>query len=140
MRIEEETIRTLRDLARQEKELELAKQNVALKHDFNLYDAFKILDVRDLGSVDMLDIKKGLESIGLFATSDEINLFIKRYDIDKNQKLRFSEFFDAMLPADAYYSEILRRRNSNGIRSYYRDDCFSFSTKLAFKDLMKLHF
>lgn len=47
--IEEQTVRCLRDQITYEKDLETAKCTLAMRPDFNLFDAFKIFDVRQLG-------------------------------------------------------------------------------------------
>ena len=44
--IEDETIRCLKDQINFDKELEHAKCTLAMRPDFNLFDAFKIFDVR----------------------------------------------------------------------------------------------
>ena len=118
--------------------MERAKEDLALKPDFNVYDAFKIFDLRDQGYIGYLDLKQGLNSIGIFALNTELDLFITRYDQNKDGKLRFSEFVNAVMPVDTYYATILNRRNSNFSR--VREDCFSYSTRLQFKELMKTHF
>lgn len=97
-----------------------------------------------MGSIDHFDLKDGLASIGLFATNDELSLFIKRYDTDKNGKLRFSEFSNALLSIDPYFRSIVERRSSNvnGLRSaqYYRDVAFSYGTRLELKQLFRTSF
>lgn len=52
----------------------------------------------------------------MLATYDEIELFVTRYDKDRDGKLRFSEFCDAMVPHDYYISLNLNRRGSNDVR------------------------
>jgi hypothetical protein len=57
-----------------------------------------------------------LADIGMLATYDEVELFINRYDKDRDGKLRFAEFCDAFIPRDYYLSLTLNRRNSNDVR------------------------
>ena len=45
-----------------------------------------------------------------------------------------------MVPVDVYYATLVNRRQSNLVRSFYRDDCFNYSTRMEFKELMNTHF
>ena len=63
-----------------DKRVELAKNEVASKHDFNTYDAFKIFDIDGVGSVSANDLRYGLADIGVSASLEDINLFVKRFD------------------------------------------------------------
>lgn len=51
-----------------------------------------------MGWVTISDLKSGLAEIGIYASYDEIELFFKRYDKNRDGKLRFSEFCDSMCP------------------------------------------
>ena len=112
-----------------------------MKPDFNLYDAFKIFDTAALGWITISDLKSGLASIGIYASYDELELFFKRYDKNRDGRLRYSEFCDCMCPLDAYYSTMANRRGSNNInlRNEPRDACFSYSTRVEFKEIWRTH-
>jgi len=139
--VENETIRALREQITLEKELENAKVRLAMQPDFNLYDAFKIFDTLGLGYVTLNDLKLGLSEIGVYATYDELDLFIKRYDNNKDGRLRFNEFTNAFLPLDPYPASLLNRRSSNYTRTTYpRDGCFMADTRFEFKSTWKTHF
>ena len=47
----EEFVRALKDIVFAEREVESAKIELALKSDFNIVDAFKMLDLRGIGAV-----------------------------------------------------------------------------------------
>src|SRR6185437_15853964 len=95
-----------------------------------------------MGHITVSDLKMGLQDIGIYASYDEIDLFFKRYDKNRDGKIRFSEFCDAFTPSDLYYASQLNRRNSN---NYYpsrydpKDSCFSYSTRLEFKEMWRTH-
>jgi EF-hand domain pair len=124
-----------------EKQLEQAKISLAIRPDFNLFDAFRIFDAPALGYVSISDLKSGLAGIGVYASYDELELFFTRYDKNRDGKLRYSEFCDAMCPIDAYYSTMLNRRTSNNVDMRYepRDGCFTFATRAEFKELWRTH-
>jgi Ca2+-binding EF-hand superfamily protein len=71
---------------------------VAIQSDFNTYDAFKIFDMRGLGYIDEFDLKTGLSESGIYASYDDLKLFFKAYDSNKDGKVRYSEFCDAIVP------------------------------------------
>jgi Ca2+-binding EF-hand superfamily protein len=78
-----------------------------LKTDFNLIDAFRIFDLKGLGSATLTDLKNGLNELGLQASEQELMLFMKRFDKDGDSKLRYSEFVDAFLPSDKFHGSLL---------------------------------
>jgi hypothetical protein len=74
-------------------------------------------------------LRDGLAAIGVFPTSDEVDLFFKRYDGSRDHRLNFKEFSEAFIAQDSYYAHMLNRRPSNHrIPSHRRDDCFFADT------------
>ena len=53
-------MRALKEIVFTEREVESAKIELALKSDFNVVDAFKMLDLRGIGGVSQNDLKDGL--------------------------------------------------------------------------------
>ena len=92
---EDELVNSLREMIRIESELETMKTNLAMKNDFNLIDAFKIFDQDCRGSVTVLDLRDGLSAIGVFPTSEEIDLFVSRYDSTGDRRINVREFNEA---------------------------------------------
>ena len=126
---EDGLVNGLRDIISLERELEQTKVTLTNKPDFNLHDAFRIFDVDYRGYVSAADIREGLSAIGVFPTSEEVDLFLTRYDGNKDLRLSFNEFADAFLSSDSYYSNMLNRRPSNHKHPIYRrDDCFYSDT------------
>lgn len=95
---EYELVKALYDIIREERDLEAAKINLAKRADFNLYDAFKIFDNISKGYITIADLREGLAAIGVFPTSSDMELYIKRYDKFNERKVRFSEFGDSFTP------------------------------------------
>ena len=140
---EYELVKGLYDIIREERDLESAKINLARRSDFNFYDAFKIFDPTSKGYVTIADLREGLAAIGVFPTSSDMELFIKRYDKYNERKVRFSDFCEAFTPqTDSYYASALNRRRSN----YWakpcgaRDDCFEAGTRVEFRSVWNTHF
>ena len=70
----------IKDTLINERELERVKCDLTLKADFNLSDLYKIFEVNKLGYLTASDLKNGMSLFNVFATIDEVNLLIKRYD------------------------------------------------------------
>lgn len=83
-----------------ELEIEKAKRALIPMAEFNLYDTFKIFDLRDAGSINIFDLKDGFNAIGLFPTPKELDLFMKRFDHDKTGTLSYREFMKVCVPLD----------------------------------------
>ena len=138
---ENQLVDALRDFISLERELESSKTSLTLKPDFNLHDAFTIFDQTRTGTVSQCEIRDGLAAIGVFPTVDEVDLFFKRYDKNRDHRLCFQEFADAFLSSDPYYSHMLHRRPSNHRHPLYRrDDCFFADTQIEFRNMWRQHF
>ena len=125
--VEYQTANALREHLYMEKDLEKAKINLAIKPDFNIFDAFRIFDLNGNGYLTTSELKIGLQEIGVYAGYEEVDLFFKRYDTNRNGRVSFSEFASALLPTDPYYATMVNRRSSNSVylRKYDpRDACF----------------
>ena len=141
LREEDELVNSLRDWIRIENELESQKTACAIKPDFNLTDAFKIFDRDYRGTITAYELREGLSAIGVFPSSDEVDLFISRYDTTGDRRLNMREFSDACLALDPYYASMVNRRPSNHRYPVYRrDDCFMPDTQIAFRSLWRSHF
>ena len=141
LRDEDELVTGLRDLIHTENEIEREKTSLALKSDFNLTDAFKIFDTNYCGHICVTELREGLAAIGVFPTSEELDLFITRYDTTGDRRLNMREFSDAFLALDAYYARMVECRGSNHRYPLYRrDDCFMADTQLQFRAVWRTHF
>jgi len=82
-----------------------------------------------------------LNAINVFPTSEEIDLFIQRYDKNGDRRLTYHEFSEAFLAHDRYYSDMVNRRPSNYTpRPIRRDDCFLPNTAFEFQNMWRTHF
>ena len=141
---ERELVKGLYDTIREERDLESAKLNLARRADFNFYDAFKIFDTCSRGYFTLADLREGLAAIGVYPTSSDMELYIKRYDKFNERKVRFADFCESFTPTtDSYYSSTLNRRRSNFFASNRfgaRDDCFEAGTRVEFRAAFNTHF
>lgn len=141
---EYDLVKALYDIIKEERDLESAKCNLARRPDFNLYDGFKIFDTTSRGYVTLADLRDGLAAIGVYPSTSDIELYIKRYDRYGERRIRFTDFSDSFTPsADISLSSSLNRRRSNyyaGNRFSARDDCFEAGTRIEFRAAWNTHF
>ena len=104
---EDELIHGLKDICNAEQDLENSKIALAQKHDFNIRDAFEIFDVPRYGAIDSYQLRSGLNAINVFPTTEEIDLFITRYDGNGDRRLTMFEFEKAFLAHDSYYASMV---------------------------------
>lgn len=135
-------INAIREQCTFEREIEACKIHLANKVDFNLFDAFNIFDQSRRGQISIHDIREGLNAIGVYPTSEEVELFVTRYDRTHDRRLTFSEFSEAFLPVDSYYSNMLSKRNGNVMTRtlFRRDDVFLGDTQVEFRSMWRTHF
>jgi hypothetical protein len=85
-------------------------------YDFNLFDAFRLLDKDAKGYLTSFDIKDAFDNpraIDLpHLTLEDIELIIARYDRDNDRRIKFSEFTSAFSPIDPFYKEKLIQRKA----------------------------
>lgn len=138
---ENELVRAFKEQIALENELEDAKNRLALQSDFNLPDAFDLLDRRVLGSLSSADLLDALSFNGVYAVPDDVFLFVKRYDRNIDGRLNFSEFSEAFLPKAAAAAASLKlRRDHYSLLRLNRLDYFTSYTRELFFKTLRVHF
>jgi len=98
----------LKDIIFLERELEACKIELALKPDFNLLDAFKMLDTAYMGYLSFTELSSKLattfelDTIGIKGL-ESMQLLFDRYDSTKDQRLSLAEFCRAFTPLTQEY-------------------------------------
>jgi len=108
-------IQTLKQFIILDKDLEVAKQDLTLKSDFNLLDFFRTFDQANCGSVSVKDLEAGLIRYGIYPNREELSLFFRKIDTDNDGLLRFTDFADAFTPKQKEYSNLLHNRTPSNI-------------------------
>lgn len=102
----------MKEIIFQERETESAKIELSLKSDFNILDAFRMIDFRNIGAFTPSDMIEYLDRHLGFTefSTDDIFLFFKKVDKTGRQKINLSEFSNAYLPFSREYSSLVSDR------------------------------
>ncbi|OMJ77591.1 hypothetical protein SteCoe_22800 [Stentor coeruleus] len=122
------------------RDIERKKNELSLKHDFNLIDAFKMFDINDFGAISIGDFEDTFRYFAFNAPRDEIFLLIKHYSNMKNTRLTFADFSDIFSPKQDEYARILRNRSASSNNGYNRFKVFSRDTTELFLQTFRLIF
>lgn len=107
---ERELVQLFFDMIENEKYLEMQKQKLVEQADFNLMDAFQMIDEKSLGWVSAPQVLTFLIEQGCFCHKDDVYSFTRRFDRDNDSKLLYSDFCEAITPKDGYYAHALNQR------------------------------
>lgn len=125
-----------------ERELESAKIELSLKPDFNLLDLFRMLDPYAKGFFTPQDLIENLQRNLQIdtATPDDALLFFRRYDLNLNGKLTFTEFCKSVTPISKEYAQLITgrpdffsRKQSIHISEYFNPD-----TRAEIRNLLRV--
>lgn len=135
---EENFLDFLREVIATENDYERNRCDLILRSDFNVEDAFRIFELDGRGYLTDLDLKYGLNALDIFPTSEEISLFMKRFDVRNEGVLSYTNFYGVFNPLDREYSRMLELRlPATYVSRYSRADVFLPTTKLYMQNLLK---
>ena len=76
------------------REIEIAKEILSFNTQYNIFDSFRLFDVKGINKINQKDLKLGLQKLGLKKKLDLFPLF-------KNQEyMSFDDFSELLLPQD----------------------------------------
>lgn len=143
MRREEEVelVAAFSEYIRLELELDEAKCRLAQQADFNLTDAFHMLDKFNKGSVTAAEILEALGDLGSFPHKDDVYLLVRRYDRDGDGRILYSDFCDAFTPTcESVARDLLRRPAFHVQHGYCRTHFFGHETRGMLLSAFRTHF
>ena len=114
---EDELITVFKDIVNHERDSELAKIRLAQQSDFNLMDAFQMIDLESKGWITAPQLLDNLQSFGCFCHKDDIYTFVRKYDQDSDGRMLYSDFCDAFTPRDSYYVSQLSNKQARYIHT-----------------------
>jgi Ca2+-binding EF-hand superfamily protein len=103
----------MKKLMKVESQIEETKNNLGKNPDFNCEDAFRLFESNNKGYLELIDIKNGLNSLGINPTEQELNLLMKRFDLQKNKFINYADFFDMVVPFEKNLRQEIENRQPN---------------------------
>lgn len=97
----------IREQLKIEAKLKEEKYKLIKQINFNLLDAFRVIDSENRCSVTLTEFKNALKRLGVDAEPDSIESLYRHYNRKCNGKFQYSDFCDLMLPrglSHTYYS------------------------------------
>ena len=113
-------------------DIEKLKINLTLQSDFTIENGFKLFNINNRNFITENDFEIGLNRINLFPSNNELKLLIKKYDLNNNGFLLFSDVFDMLIPFDKEHRNIIENRKNIFLNN---KNIFSESTKFHLKEL-----
>jgi len=96
------TRQSLKELIRTHLKVEAAaerlRQRTNAKPIFNVYDAFKSVDINEDGIVTGKEISNLLSSKGFYVNPKEVDQLMEKFDKDRDGRISYSEFADEFMP------------------------------------------
>jgi len=130
----------LKELISLEREVEFAKQDLALRSDYNLMDAFRLFDRKGKGIITVKEFENVFQEFNLYPAKEDIYLLIKRLDRDGDGKLKFTEFTAGFAPVQKEYYDLVKARVAiNGDLTLNLQELFDAQTRQLFKRLLLLY-
>eukprot|EP00825_Cyclidium_porcatum_P001988 TRINITY_DN10918_c0_g3_i4.p1 TRINITY_DN10918_c0_g3~~TRINITY_DN10918_c0_g3_i4.p1 ORF type:complete len:523 (-),score=85.81 TRINITY_DN10918_c0_g3_i4:468-1991(-) len=134
---EKQLVQTLRRLVQIDREIEDDRKSLALKQDFNLMDAFRILDKQEQGMITLSEFQQQLSNIGIYLTQSEFLLLFNKFHKKDDVVLSFSEFVSVLLPESPEYAEMMRNRKPQTRSDAEGIDAFKSDTQFLFKKIIR---
>ena len=97
-------------LLKGENKIESIKINLCNISDFSLEDAFRIFEKNGRGYLDKEDIKYGLSVLNIYPSEYNLELFFKRYDLQKKGFISYEDFYDIVVPFEKEYRLNMQKR------------------------------
>jgi hypothetical protein len=114
---EKDMVQLLYEIILNEKEVEKAKMTLAECSDFNLMDAFSMVDNKSLGWASAVQVYGCCITNGIFVHKDDVYNFTRRFDRDNDSKLLYSDFCEAFTPKESYYAHNVQARKPKYIHN-----------------------
>ena len=100
-------LKAVQDIIALERELEQFKVSLAKCGDFNLIDAFGVIDKEGRGYVTASELHDVLTEFNLTVGLDDCRLLFQRYNREQDGAFKYSEFADAFFPFDIKHARLL---------------------------------
>jgi Ca2+-binding EF-hand superfamily protein len=80
----------------------MLKQDLTSSYDFKLDKLYQEIDDCNLKFIDSVALKRFIMKCGLVPTSKQVLAIIRRIDLDADARLSQKEFFESLIPIEAF--------------------------------------
>ena len=118
--------------------IEKEKNELALRADFNIEDAFRIYQLGNRDYITEADFDFGCKSLSIIFEKEIISLIFKKYDLVNEGILSFNSFFDMLVPFRREYREMIQNRNPMTFTpKFNKAEVFLETTRLYLQKLLR---
>ena len=128
----------MKKLMKIEAQIEDNKIALSMNSDFNCEDVFRLFESNNKDNLDKNDLKAGLNLFGINPTDQQLNLLMKRFDLQKAGHINYADFFDMIVPFEKNQREIVENRQPKYMSANKSPDFFNEKTKNDLKNLFEL--
>lgn len=102
-----------------EEDIEDEKLNLAKIPEFNVPDAFRVLNPLGKDDIYPFHVKNGFEKLGVYDPNGH-NLFMQKNDPEEKGTINYDQFLDIVTPAEQKdREEVLKRKENNPDEKYF---------------------
>jgi len=94
------------------RDVELRKNELSLRHDFNLHDTYVIFDTENKGHITLREFEQVYDMYRIYPRTENLRLTFRNLDRDLDGRVSLKEFLDGFAPLDKNYREVVLRRRS----------------------------
>lgn len=121
-----------------DKELDIVRQKLSLRADFNLEDAYRMFDNNTRGFITAKDMSDTLNFLDLHPSTEDLYTWFRRFDQNSDGRLTFRDFCCMFTPQQCEYRKLLKNRPSRNVVASKRRGVFSLETQALMKKAIAL--
>jgi Ca2+-binding EF-hand superfamily protein len=122
-----------------DKNLDAVRQELSLRADFNLTDAYRMFDTSNKGGITARDLADTLRYLDLHPSTEDLYTWLRRFDQDLDGVLSYKDFCLMFTPRQCEYCTLLKHRPAHNVPPSRRRTVFSLETQALMRKAIALH-
>mmetsp|Transcript_25634 Transcript_25634/g.44858 ORF Transcript_25634/g.44858 Transcript_25634/m.44858 type:complete len:677 (-) Transcript_25634:2399-4429(-) len=122
-----------------DKNLDTVRQELSLRADFNIADAYRMFDTTNKGYITGRDMAETLRYLDLHPSTEDLYIWFRRFDHDSDGRLTYNDFSLIFTPRQCEYCKLLENRPSHNVPAAKRRGVFSQETQELIRKALILH-
>jgi len=120
----------LRLQIRSEEQIELLKQNLILCKDLTIPKVWTLFDSKNKGYIQVIDLVKSLNSLGISKDDESAYLLFNRFDWDMDGVWKIDDIENLLVPAERDYKEMIASKIERNPNKKLRKETFDLLKRL----------